>query len=316
MPRQFVDAQAALAFMINQASYIEAEVYRTQYPEIIYPQLIPVDESAPEWTKSITFFSIESSGRADWFHHNATDMRLADVTRSAYEQGVDMAGIGYRYTLAEIGEALQAGFALNPERAAAAVRGAEQFIESVALIGDIAKGWTGLINAANVTVSTVANTGTGPSTLWSTKTADLIISDLNIAIAGIYSATNTVEIPDTILLPVEQYTLIATKRLSDTSEMSILDWFQKYNVYTAQTGRSLTIRALRQLDGAGTSPASSDRMMIYRRDPSVLKMHLPMRHRFLPVWQTGPIVFDVPGIMRLGGTEVRRPAAVHYWDGI
>jgi hypothetical protein len=57
-------------------------------------------------------------------------------------------------------------------------------------------------------------------------------------------------------------------------------------------------------------------MVVYRRDPGVLKMHLPMRHRFLPVWQTGPIVFDIPGIMRLGGTEVRRPTAMRYWDGI
>jgi hypothetical protein len=54
----------------------------------------------------------------------------------------------------------------------------------------------------------------------------------------------------------------------------------------------------------------------YKRDPRVLKLHLPMRHRFLPVWQTGPITFDVPGIFRTGGTEIRRPGAVRYFDGI
>jgi len=211
---------------------------------------------------------------------------------------------------------MMTGWNLTPERAGAAVRAAEQFVEGVALAGDGAKGWTGLINAANVGVSTVAATGTGATTTWSTKTSDQIISDINLAIAGIYSATNTVEIPNTILLPVEQFTLLATKRLSDQSEISILDWFSRYNVFTAQTGTSLTIRALRQLDQAGTSPALSDRMVVYRRDPGVVKMHIPMRHRFLPVWQTGPIVFDVPGIMRLGGVEFRRPTAARYWDGI
>jgi len=45
-------------------------------------------------------------------------------------------------------------------------------------------------------------------------------------------------------------------------------------------------------------------------------MHIPMRHRFLPVWQTGPITFDVPGIFRTGGVEIRRPGAFRYVDGI
>jgi hypothetical protein len=41
-----------------------------------------------------------------------------------------------------------------------------------------------------------------------------------------------------------------------------------------------------------------------------------MTHRFLPVWQTGPLVFDVPGIFRFAGVEIRRPKSVRYVDGI
>ena len=57
-------------------------------------------------------------------------------------------------------------------------------------------------------------------------------------------------------------------------------------------------------------------MVAYRRDPQVLKMWIPMRHRFLDVWQRGPMVFDVPGIFRIGGLEIRLPAAMRYLDGI
>lgn len=57
-------------------------------------------------------------------------------------------------------------------------------------------------------------------------------------------------------------------------------------------------------------------MISYRRDPSVLKMHIPMPHRFLPVYQAGPIRWEVPGIFRLGGVDIRRPAEVRYTDGI
>jgi hypothetical protein len=312
MPRQFVDAQAAMAFMVNQAAYIESEVYRTQYPELQYPMLVPIDESAPEWTKSVTFYSIDRVGEAQWFHHSATDVRLADVQRSAYEQGIEMAAIGYRYTLEEIGQAMMIGWNLTTERAGAAVRAAEEFTEKIALVGDTNKGWTGIINATGVTATT-AQAGVG-GIPWALKTGDEIIRDVNNALSDIYANSATIEMANTILLPVAQYSLISTKRLNDQLDMTVLEWLNKYNVYTAQTGQPLTIRAVRQLSTAGSGLTA--RMMVYRRDPSVLKMHIPMRHRFLPVWQTGPITFDIPGIFRLGGAEIRRPGAVRYVDGI
>jgi len=41
-----------------------------------------------------------------------------------------------------------------------------------------------------------------------------------------------------------------------------------------------------------------------------------MPHRFLPAWQSGPLRWDIPGVMRLGGLDVRLPKEVVYLDGI
>jgi hypothetical protein len=57
-------------------------------------------------------------------------------------------------------------------------------------------------------------------------------------------------------------------------------------------------------------------MVAYKKDPKVLKLHLPMPHRFLPIWQNGPFNFVIPGIFRTGGIEIRRPGAVRYLDQI
>jgi hypothetical protein len=57
-------------------------------------------------------------------------------------------------------------------------------------------------------------------------------------------------------------------------------------------------------------------MVAYRRNPQVLKLHVPMPHRFLPVYQDGPLNFVVPGVFRLGGLDIRRPKEVRYGDGI
>lgn len=309
------DAQQALGFLVEQTAHIETEVYRTVYPDIQYPNLIPVDESANEWAKSVTFFSTDKVGQADWFHHMATDMRIADVNRTKYEQGIEMAGIGYRYTLEELGQAmLVPGMNLTAERGDAARRAYEEFVDNVAMRGSTDKGWTGLINDATVTRVDAPNDGTASSRLWTAKTVDLILRDINLILSGIYSSSNTVEMADTILLPVAQHLSLSTIRIPDSGGDTLMSFIMRANVYTAQTGQQLVIRAVRGLETAGSG--STARMVAYKRDPRVLKLHLPMRHRFLPVWQTGPLTFDVPGIFRLGGTEIRRPGAVRYLDGI
>ena len=68
---------------------------------------------------------LDRVGRAAWFSHQSTDMRLADVTRDKLEHPIEMAGIGYRYTIEEIGQAMMVpGTNLGPEKAAAARRAA------------------------------------------------------------------------------------------------------------------------------------------------------------------------------------------------
>jgi hypothetical protein len=314
MRRQLADAQQALGFLIEQTSHIESEVVRILYPDIQYPQLIPVDTSAFEWAKSVTFFSMDKVGQAGWFHHMAKDIPIADVQRTKHEHGIEMAGIGYRYTLEEIGQAMMIpGLNLSTERAEAARRAYEEFVDYSALYGDEDKEWTGLINDASVTAVTAIGDGTGNSGAWADKDADKILRDVNDALSGIYTESRTVEMADTVGLPVAEHTRLATKRIPDTT-MTVLQFLMLHNVYTAQTGQPLMVRAIRGLETAGEG--GTGRMIAYRRDPRVLKLHLPMPHRFLPIWQTGPITYDIPGIFRLGGVEIRRPGAMRYVDGI
>ena len=310
-----VDAQQqALGFLLSQKTHIEPAAIAIKYPDIQYTKLVPIDTSANEWAKSITFFSTDKVGKAAWYHHMAKDVPRADVVREKFEHGVEMAAIGYGYTLEELGQAAMVpGTNLGSERAAAARRAYEEFMDDVALEGDTTKGWTGLINDPNVTQGFVAFDGTGSSSAWSDKTADQILRDVNDFLLGVYTDTRTVEMADTLLLPIGAHSALATRRLPETS-MTILEFLIKYNVYTATTRSPLTIMAVRGLEDAGED--GTGRMVAYRYDSQVLKLHLPMPHRFLPVWQDGPMQFEVPGIFRTGGLEIRRPGAVRYGDGV
>jgi hypothetical protein len=310
----FHDAQSALSFMQQQATYIEPQVYEMQYPDIQYPDLVPVDTSGNEWAKSKTFYSSDKVGQANWFHHLANDMPFADIMRTKFEQGLEMAGIGYYYTLEELGVAMQVpNLNLTAERGDAARRAYEEFMERIAFTGDTAKGWTGLVNDLTVTAGTAPATGTGSSPLWSTKTGDQMATDINLILTGIYTNSNTIEMADTLLLPISQFTTLATTRVTNTTA-SALGWVQEYNTYTAITGQQLTIRAVRGLDTAGAGGTA--RIVAYKNDPQILKLHLPMPHKFLGVMQVTPLRYDVPGIFRTGGLEIRRPGGIRYLDGI
>jgi hypothetical protein len=309
-----LDAQTALGFLSSQTAHIESQVYETQYPDIQYPMLVPIDFSAYQWAASVEFYSMDKSGQAQWFNHQAKDVPLANATYTQHTHGIHMAAIGYSYTLAEIGQAMMIpGRNLQADRANAARRAYEEFMESVVLVGDAAKGFDSLIDSALPTTVTAAATGTGGYTSWAFKTGDQIAADVNNALSGIYTGSLTVEMADTLLLPIAEMLRLATVRMGDTN-MSILEWLATHNVYTFKTGAKLSIYGLRQLDTIGDG--GTGRMIAYRRDPNVLKVHMPMAFQFLPVWQSGPMMFDIPGVFRTGGLEIRRPGAVRYVDGI
>ena len=309
MPDFFTDAQAAMGFVVSQTSHVEREVNETVYPDIQYPSLIPVDTSAHPWAQTVTYYSSDKYGAAEWINGNADGIPLAGTERAKHQTGVFMAGIGYGYGMEELNQAQMLGIPLQADDAKAARRGYEEFVDGVAMNGDTSKGFEGLIDNSSVTAAS-ASTGDweGGST-----TEDQILADVNGLLTGVASGTLYTSLADTLLLSPGRLNFIATTRLGDTT-MTILDFLKKNNVYTALTGQPLTIRAVRGLETAGTG--NTQRMIAYRRSPDVLKLHIPMPHRFLPAFQKSALYIEVPGIFRLGGLDIRKPKEVRYGDGI
>lgn len=306
--------QSAVAFMVNQAAFIERTVYSRKYPAIRYPELVPIDTSAPPWTKIVTYYSTDAVGKAEWWHGASKDVPHADVTREQFNTAVRMGAIGYSYDMEEIGNATAAGINLTADKGIAARRVSEEFIDDVVLLGNTSVGFKGLINHDGVTAGDVADGAGAADTTWPTKTPDEILLDVNTGLTGIYTGSKTVEMADTILLPPDRMTFISTKRLNDLSQTTIIEWLKANNVYTQETGRPLMIRSVRGLETAGVG--GTHRAVLYLRDPEVVKFHMPMPYRLWPVWQTGPLLFEVPGTFRLGGIDVKRPAAFRYLDNI
>lgn len=300
----------ALNFLRTAQNYIEPGIYARQYPDFQYRELVPVDNSAPEWIKQIEFFSMgDDMGEAREFAAEGDDIPFVDFQLDKGDSRVTMAAIGYRYNLEELSHAQQYGIRLTDERADAARRAYERYVDNTAFLGRPKLGKTGLVNSGNVTVIP-APTGdwTNPAT-----TPDQILADVNAGLSAIFIGTNGIEQADTMLIPQAQYEAIATRRLDPTMTTTIMEHIQRTNAYTMRTNRPLTIRAVWGLETAGA--ASAPRGVFYRRDPAVVKIHIPMPLRWLEA-EKRLLKYEVPGIFRLGGVEVRRPGAMRYMDGV
>ncbi|WP_229807516.1 DUF2184 domain-containing protein [Asticcacaulis endophyticus] len=293
---------------------IERTVYQKKYPSFDYASVIPVITEGSEWARGTLFRSSDAAGKAEFLSGKGFDMPYADVTRDQFLKAFELAGIGYEWSLEEINVAAAEGRQLGDEKGQGARRIAEQFLWGVAMTGTGEKGWTGLVNDTNVTATTAPADGTGSATTWASKTPTQVLRDFNALITNQYLGTAETAMADTVLLPWGVLNYMATTPIGDNADKTILTFLRENNAYTGETGLPLVIRSLRALNTAGAS--SSGRAVAYRRDPEVLRFHLPMPHKFLAPWQKGSMTYEVAGIMRTGGTEIRLPKEVRYLDGI
>lgn len=322
-PRMIGDAQA-LAFVTAQAYRINQTVYETRYPDWDFARLIFVDTTGPEWSPGILTYMSDMTGQAKWQSGYAKDIPLADVSQDMQTRSFHLAAIGYQYNIEEINSVIQVGGTLPNRRAAAARLAYQKFMFNLTMTGDTTKGLGGLINYGGVPVVVVPNDGTAaPETAWvladgtGNKTPAQIVRDINILLQGISLDTFETEMADTLLMPVEALNYIAATPYSAATMETILSFIMRTNIYTLTTGQPLTIRSVRELGTAAIGAvAGLGRMVAYKNDPANVKLHLPMPHRFLPVYQDGPLNWSIPGIFRTGGVELLDTVAFRYGDGI
>lgn len=312
--KPFADAQAAFPFVIAQGRNIETRIYQRRYPTFNYGAHVPVVTEGNEWAIGTTFFSVDAAGEAKFLSGAGTDMPFNQVTRDQASHDFAMIGSGWEWNIEEINQAALYGINLNDTKAMSASDKVERLLNSIAMVGATEKGWTGLVNNASASRADAA-AGASASTFWSSKTVDEIVADINSLLSSVRTNTEEVEWADTIRLPPEAFRLISTMRLG-TGEglLTALEYIRRNNIYTAETGQPLDIAPLREL--ATASADGGGRMVAYRRDPEVIRFHLPMPRRVLQPRHKSIMGFETGIIARTGGTEIRLPGAVAYLDEI
>jgi hypothetical protein len=170
-------------------------------------------------------------------------------------------------------------------------------------------GTTGLLNDPDVTIG--AATGN-----FSALTPDQILADINGAILAAWAAAeyDLDAIPNHILLPYEQYNYLATTRIGQLAEKTILTFLLDNNVAT-KNGADLFIGATAWCKGAGAGGV--DRMAVYcNKERYVAVDELVPLTRAMTTPNAERFSYDTAYAGNISETEVFYPETIRYVDGV
>ena len=174
---------------------------------------------------------------------------------------------------------------------------------------------TGLVNNPSVLRSSAApHTPGGSDTQWSGKTADEILADINTAISAVWAANDCSgdALPNHILIPVEPFGQLVTRKVSDDSERSILTYVLENNL-AVQQGGDLVISPCKWCSGAGTG--GTDRMVVYanRVDRICFNLTQPLRRMET---EYADMRIKIPYFAQFSEVRFLYPSTVRYMDAI
>jgi hypothetical protein len=286
-------------FLDRQLEYIRPQVFEVEYADIKYPTILPVTAEAGPGSQTFTYRIMDATGDFKLISDAADDLPRADVSQTEKSINIRSFGGSFGYTVQELRAAQMANLSLEQRRATAVRRAYEEKVESVAMFGEGSVSLAGFFN--NATVDVIA------ANKWFSTvgiTAQEMLEILNEGVSAIISGSNMKEQPDTILMPYEDYNTVSTTRNSDSSDVTVLEYFLRTNPFIRN------VEPINQLAAANSSLAKN-RLVVYKRDPQKVQLHIPQPLELFPPQQRG-LEFIVPAHARVGGVALYYPKSVKY----
>lgn len=193
----------------------------------------------------------------------------------------------------------------------------DKHMDENAYVGFAAYDTTGLLNNPDALVTDAAATGSSSGTTFKSKTPDQILQDINDAILTAWEQAewDLDAVPNHILMPYEQYNYLATTRVSELAEKTILTFLLENNV-AKQNGSDLFIGATAWCKGAAAD-GSDDRMVVYCNKERYIAMdELVPLTRAMTSPNTQYFCYDTAYAGNVSEVEVFYDQTIVYVDGI
>lgn len=290
-------------FFARQLEQIEAQVQEVEYGELAFAdgQVVPLEIQNLPGVRTTTYTQITGVGRFKLHRSYSTDIPNINILMREFSQRVHKWAGKYDFSDDDIEAAQFVGFPVEQQVVATVREAAMQEMNTLMALGERSVRMPGLLNHPDVLRSY------SPSTFDANSTSNQILEVLNDAVTQIITTTRRVERPDTLFLPDSQYNYIATRRLDNTLDTTILRHFLDSSPYIQN------VEPLLECEGAG--PDGEDVMLIMRRDPAKLKAMIFQDFEFKEAVRKG-LGFERPATFKYAGIRLYRPFSVHLVIGI
>lgn len=299
-------------FFARELEHIKARSFDIKKVGLKARTLIPMDTSAGPGDESITYEQYDSIGLAKVIANYANDLPRADVKGTEFTSRIKSLASSFGYSIQEIRAAAAGGKPLQQRKANSARRVMSELENKIAYFGDVACGLGGFFTNANIPDVALPADGATAGTDFADKilTPSLIIRDLNSLANTVTEQSLGVEVPDTMLLPLAQFNLIAATPRSDNSDTTILKYFMENNRLVTNAE---WVNELAAANSQGNLAA--DTAIVYRRDPDALSLEIPQDYeQFAP--QAQGLEFEVAVHQRIGGVLIYYPLSMVKSDDV
>jgi len=256
------------------------------------------------------------NGKA-WIGKTTDQITGVSVDIAKVPNPLDLWGMELKYTIPELESAARLGRPVDQQKFEGMQLKHQMDIDEQVYIGDTSKGTKGLINNALVTPSALPNGASGLSA-WSKKTPDEILADVNLMLVTTWQNSALAVMPDRLLLPPTQFGYIATQKVSNAGNVSILKYILENNILVTSGQGKLVVFPLKWLQGAGVGgtlgTAGIDRAVVYLKEYQRVRYPMTMLQR-TPV-QYDSIYHKTTYYCRLGSVEMVYPETCGYYDGL
>lgn len=318
MGKRFKTRDSALAYYVNQLENLDKRLYEP-LTSVSWGRDIKLRAGITMSNESTSFIqsafaaagTLNSTGNMPWISSETTAIPGVSVNGKKIVLPLRLLAREVSYTSVELERSQLTGQPIDTQKMDALNVLYQMNTDQMVYIGSTDVGATGLLNDANVSIDAVA-TGLSGSKLWSTKTPDEILADVNALLIAAWKAAAFAVCPSKLLLPPVQFGYLASQKVSSAGNVSILKFLQENCISLQINGKMLDIQPVKWLTGAGA--AGVDRMVVYTNEEDRVRFPMVPIRRETAYYQG--IRFTAPYLWAFGQVEMPYTETVRYGDGI
>lgn len=283
-------------------------LFKHEYPvsKFINGGLINIDQSLDPGTEEFGYDEQVSNGQAQLMSPDADDFPTVDFSGKRTTQSVHSGGVGFTISRQDVRRARLGGFNIASEKGVIARESLDDLVNRLIVRGDPTRRLPGMAAVEGARRSEFS----APITkTWVDDTASTVSDLINLIsdeIDAVYNDSETVHLPDTVVMPIATYQALNQLHYSEYDRTTAMQILRETHPYI--TRWEWDIEMARAVDSA---PA----MFIYRNASTHIRAIMPMSPTPIPAQDHG-LVSKVGFEFRWGGIVCPRPKSFTVLTGV